>query len=68
MEDFSGRIGDAYEGEDRIPADHREMIKFINVHEIGYKRVLDVVEGFVAAAAEAAKTKRLPQQLTVDGV
>ncbi|KAF8248012.1 hypothetical protein K440DRAFT_627751 [Wilcoxina mikolae CBS 423.85] len=68
VEDFSGRIGDAYEGEDRIPADHREMIKFMDVHDIGYRRVLDVVEGFVDAAAEAAKAKNLPQLITANGL
>jgi hypothetical protein len=68
VEDFSGRIGDPYEGEDRIPADHREMIKFINVREIGYQRVLDVVEEFVTAATENMKAKNLPRHFTTDGV
>jgi hypothetical protein len=68
VEDFSGRIGDAYEGVERIPADHREMVRFNDAHEIGYQRVLDVVERFVDAAVEAVRSGSLPKELPAHGV
>jgi hypothetical protein len=68
VEEFSGRIGDAYEGLGRIPADHREMVRFNNAHETGYRRVLDVVEQFVEDAAEAVRNGSLPKELPVHGV
>jgi len=68
VEDFSARIGDAFEGVDRIPADHREMVRFNSAKETGYKRVLDVVETFVAEASVAVNAGRLPKHLTANGV
>ena len=68
MEDVSARIGDAFEGVGRIPADHRGMVRFNNANETGYKRVLDVVETFVADACVAVNAGRLPKHLTGNGV
>jgi hypothetical protein len=67
VDDFSGRIGDAFEGFSRIPGDHREMVRFNNANEIGYKRVLDVVEQFVDEAAEAVRIGS-PKELPANGV
>ena len=56
----SGQIGNASEGKGYIHATHQEMSKFDSALEIGYKRVVDVIEDFVAEAVEAVESKRLP--------
>jgi len=68
VEDVSALIGDAFEGVGRIPADHREMVRFNNAKETGYGRVLDVVETFVAEASVAVNAERLPKHITANGV
>ena len=43
------------------------MSKFDSALETGYKRVVDVIEDFVAEAKEAAESKRLPRFIPAAG-
>ena len=43
------------------------MSKFDSAVETGYKRVVDVIEDFVAEATEAVESKRLPRSIPVTG-
>jgi hypothetical protein len=69
VEDSSGRLNDAYERVDHIPADHREMVRFKNDSESGgFQKVLTVVARFVAGATEDVANGRLPKELPTNGV
>jgi hypothetical protein len=69
VEDISGRLNDAYERVDHIPADHREMVRFKGDSEsCGYRKVLNVVVRFVAGATEDVANGRLPKELPANGV
>ena len=43
------------------------MSKFDNRLEIGYQRVADVIEDFVAEATKAVESKRLPRSTSATG-
>ena len=44
------------------------MSKFGSALETGYKRVVDVIEDFVAEAVEAMESKRLPRSIPLTGM
>ena len=67
VERYSGQIGSASEGKGYIHATHQEMSKFGSRLETGYKRVVDVVEDFVAEATKAMECKRLPRHISATG-
>ena len=43
------------------------MSKFGSARETGYKRVVDVIEDYVAEAMEAVASKKLPRSILVTG-
>ena len=43
------------------------MSKFGDHRETGYKRVVDVIEDFVAEANKAMESKRLPRSIPATG-
>ena len=43
------------------------MSKFGGRQEIGYKRVFDVIEDFVAEATEAVESMQLPRSIPTTG-
>ena len=67
VERYSGQIGNVSEGKGYIHATHQDMSKFDSRLETGYKRVVDVIEDFVAEAADAVESKRLPRSIPSTG-
>ena len=62
-----GQIGNVSEGKGYIHANHREMSKFDNGQDIGYKRVVDVIEDFVDEATVAVESRKLPRSISTTG-
>ena len=60
-------MGNVLEGKGYIHATHQEMSKFGSRQETGYKRVADVIQDFIAEAAEAVEGKRLPRSIPTTG-
>jgi hypothetical protein len=69
VEDSSGRLNDAFEGVDHLPANHREMVRFKDDSESGgFQKVLTVIHRLVAGATEDVANGKLPKKLPANGV